>query len=219
MGSVLGFWILIPWKTQKFIKRGVSGLEWASKQKFAWRSPGGLGWVLFQGTQLLIDQIIFFRSMCKWQKSVKDIVKDIVPSLKQAMQMVGSGHSLSVALSRQRQVQEKRNQINGRAREQEALIDKEERNLEEQTAAASMEVAIIAAKAKTDGAKVRRELDRRRFEIEATLSESLAQIEDENANDLSSACPNVPGNVMTGTCNCNCNFDMNMFLRNVENSV
>jgi hypothetical protein len=33
------------------------------------------------------------------------------------------------------------------------------------------------------------------------------------------ACPNVPGSVMTGICNCNSNFDMNMFLRNVENSV
>jgi hypothetical protein len=28
-----------------------------------------------------------------------------------------------------------------------------------------------------------------------------------------------PGNVMLGTGNCNCNFDMNMFLKNVENSV
>jgi hypothetical protein len=34
-----------------------------------------------------------------------------------------------------------------------------------------------------------------------------------------SACPNVPGNVMTGICNCYCNFDINMFLKNVENSV
>jgi hypothetical protein len=37
----------------------------------------------------------------------------------------------------------------------------------------------------------------------------------ENACTLSTA----PGNVMTETCNCNCNFDMNMFLKNVENSV
>jgi hypothetical protein len=37
----------------------------------------------------------------------------------------------------------------------------------------------------------------------------------ENAFTLSP----VPGNVMTRTCNCNCNFDMNMFLKNVENSV
>jgi hypothetical protein len=36
---------------------------------------------------------------------------------------------------------------------------------------------------------------------------------------FSSADESVPGNVMIGTCNCNCNFDMNMFLRNVENSV
>jgi hypothetical protein len=28
-----------------------------------------------------------------------------------------------------------------------------------------------------------------------------------------SACPNVPGNVITGICNCNCNFDMNMSLK------
>jgi hypothetical protein len=34
-----------------------------------------------------------------------------------------------------------------------------------------------------------------------------------------SACPNVPGNVMTGICNYNCNFDINMFLKNVKNSV
>jgi hypothetical protein len=63
-----------------------------------------------------------------------------------------------------------------------------------EAAAASMEAAriaadntLIAAKVKTDGARVRGELDRRRFEIEAILSESLAQIEDENANDLVSS--------------------------------
>jgi hypothetical protein len=41
-------------------------------------------------------------------------------------------------------------------------------------------------------------------------------ISHENAFTLSP----VPGNVMTGTCDCNYNFfDMNMFLKNVENSV
>jgi hypothetical protein len=66
-----------------------------------------------------------FRSVCKWQKSVKT-VKDIVPSLKQAMQMVRL-----VASSRQRQVQEEQNQIDRRAQEEQALMDEEGRDLEE----------------------------------------------------------------------------------------
>jgi thiamine pyrophosphate-dependent acetolactate synthase large subunit-like protein len=43
-----------------------------------------------QGALLDIDQMSLFRSVCKWQKSVKTI-KDIVTSLKQAMQMAQLG--------------------------------------------------------------------------------------------------------------------------------
>jgi thiamine pyrophosphate-dependent acetolactate synthase large subunit-like protein len=43
-----------------------------------------------QGALQDINQMSLFRSVCKWQKSVKT-VKDIVPSLKQAMQMAQSG--------------------------------------------------------------------------------------------------------------------------------
>jgi hypothetical protein len=77
-------------------------------------------------------------------------------------------------------VQEDRNQIDRRVREEQALIDEEEQNLEEQE-------AILAAKARSRGARVRQELDRRRFEVGAALSESLAQIEDDYANDMGSA--------------------------------
>jgi hypothetical protein len=77
------------------------------------------------------------------------------------------GHSSSVASSRQKQVQEEQNQINRRAREQEARIDEEERDLEEQD-------AILAAKARSRGARVRREFDDRRFELATARSESLA---------------------------------------------
>jgi hypothetical protein len=77
-------------------------------------------------------------------------------------------------------VQEEQNQINRWAREQEALIDEEERNLEEQE-------AILAAKARSRGARVRQELDNRRFEVGSARSESLAQVEDEIVNDMGSA--------------------------------
>lgn len=50
-----------------------------------------------------------------------------------------------------------------------------------------MEATLIAAKTKTKGARVRRELEKKRFEIDATLSESLAQIEDDNINDFGSS--------------------------------
>jgi hypothetical protein len=83
-----------------------------------------------QGTQLLVDRMNFFRY--------------IVSILKQAMQMVRSGHGSSVASSRQKKVQEEQNRVHRRAREQEALIDKEERNLEEQEAADSANNAIYA---------------------------------------------------------------------------
>jgi succinate dehydrogenase/fumarate reductase-like Fe-S protein len=70
--------------------------------------------------QLLVDQM-------------KKFVKDIVSSLKQAMQ-----RARSVASSRRRQVQEERSQINRRAREEQALhcvlialMDKEGQDLEE----------------------------------------------------------------------------------------
>jgi hypothetical protein len=39
------------------------------------------------------------------------------------------------------------------------------------------------------------------------------------SHEIAFTLPLVPGNVMMGTGNCNCNFDMNVFLRNVENSV
>jgi hypothetical protein len=67
-----------------------------------------------------------FRSVCKWQKSVK-------ASLKRAMQM-----ARLVASSRQRQVREERSQIDRRAQEEQALrcalialMDEEGRDLEE----------------------------------------------------------------------------------------
>jgi hypothetical protein len=79
-----------------------------------------------QGTQLLVDQMSLFRSVCKWQKSVKD-------SFKRVMQRVRS-----VASSQQRQVREERSQSNRRAQEEQALhcvlialMDKEGRDLEE----------------------------------------------------------------------------------------
>jgi hypothetical protein len=108
------------------------------------------------------------------------------------------GYSSSVASSRQRQVQEEQNQINQRAREEQALIDEEEQNLEEQEAADSAKLvrdsanleannAILEAKARSRGARVRQELDNRRFEVGAARSESLAHIEDEIANDMGSA--------------------------------
>jgi hypothetical protein len=71
------------------------------------------------------------------------------------------------------------------------LIDEEE---QEQEVAAKMEAAkvaadniMITAKAKSKGARARRELSRKRFEINATLSETLAQIEDDYSNDLRSS--------------------------------
>jgi hypothetical protein len=63
-------------------------------------------------------------------------------------------------------VQGEQNQINRRAQEQEALID-EEQDLEEQE-------SILAAKARSRGARVRRKFDDRRFEVAAARSESLA---------------------------------------------
>jgi hypothetical protein len=87
------------------------------------------------------------------------------------------GCSSSVALSLQKQVQEEQNQVNRQAQEEEARIDEEERDLEEQE-------TILAAKARSRGARVRRELDDRSFEVAAARSESLARIEDERVNDM-----------------------------------
>jgi hypothetical protein len=65
--------------------------------------------------------------------------------------------------------------------------DEEEQDLEEQEAVDSANNAILAAKARSRGARVRPELDDRRFEVAAARSESLARIEDEIANDMGSA--------------------------------
>jgi hypothetical protein len=92
-----------------------------------------------------------------------------------------SGRSLSVASSQQDKKEQ--NRVYRRAREQEALIDEEERILEEQEAVDS---AIFAAKARSRGARVRQDLDDRRFEVAAARSESLVRIEDEIANDMGS---------------------------------
>ena len=80
----------------------------------------------FSGTQLLVDQMSLFRSVCKWQKFVKD-------SLKRVMQ-----RARSVASGRQRQVREERSQSDRRAQEGQALrcvlialMDNEGRDLEE----------------------------------------------------------------------------------------
>jgi hypothetical protein len=81
---------------------------------------------------------------------------------------------------------------------EQARIDEEERNLKEQEGADSANLAadnaifaannaIFAAKARSRGARVRQELNHRRFEVGAVLSESLARIEDENVNDMGSA--------------------------------
>jgi hypothetical protein len=91
--------------------------------------------------------------------------------------------SSSVALSRQ-QVQEEQNQINRQAQEEEARIDEEEQNLEEQEAVDSANNAILATKARSRGARVRQELEDRRFEVAVARSESLAQVEDEKINDI-----------------------------------
>jgi hypothetical protein len=94
------------------------------------------------------------------------------------------GHSSSVASSRQRQVQEEQNQANRRVQMEQVCIDEEERNLEEQEATTAVNSAILAAKARSREARVRQELDHKRFEVGAVLSESLARIEDENVNDM-----------------------------------
>jgi hypothetical protein len=56
--------------------------------------------------------------------------------------------------------------------------------LEEQEAVDSANNAILADKARSRGARVRQELDNRRFEVGAARSESLARVEDEIANDM-----------------------------------
>jgi hypothetical protein len=80
------------------------------------------------------------------------------PSGTQVSSMRGqSGRSLSVASSRQEAQAGEQNQINRRAREEEARIDEEERDLEEQEAVDSANNAILAAKgqAGVGGQKVR----------------------------------------------------------------
>jgi hypothetical protein len=91
--------------------------------------------------------------------------------------------ALSVASS-QRDLRIAQNEAARIAHLAQSSINKEERDLEERE---EMEAARIAANAKTEGSKVRQELERRRFEVEATLTESLAQLEDENVSDLVSS--------------------------------
>jgi hypothetical protein len=96
----------------------------------------------------------------------------------------------SVASSRTRDMRTAQNEAARTARLAHDLIDEEE---QEQEVAATMEAAkmaadnMIAAKAKSKGARARREFERKRFEINATLSETLAQIEDDYINDQRSS--------------------------------
>jgi hypothetical protein len=111
------------------------------------------------------------------------------PSGTQVSSMRGqSGRSLSVASSRQEAQENQSNQINRRAREEEAHIDEEERDLEEQEAVDSANNAILAAKARSGGARARQELEDRRFQVAAARSELLARMEDDIANGMGSAC-------------------------------
>jgi hypothetical protein len=89
-----------------------------------------------------------------------------------------SGRSVSVVSMASAQETSK---IDRRAREEEKLIDEAEEDLVEQE-------TILAAKAKSRGARARRELEDRRFEVAATRRESLAQLEEEMANGVRSAC-------------------------------
>jgi hypothetical protein len=82
---------------------GVDGLHVGPEKEF------NKGNSLIEGTQLLVDQMSLFHSVCKWQKSVK-------ASLKRAMQM-----ARLLASSRQRQVREEWSQIDRGAQEEQAL--------------------------------------------------------------------------------------------------
>ena len=85
-----------------------------------------------------------------------------------------SGRSVSMASGVSKASVPETNQINRRAREEEARIDEAERNLVEQEDIERANNAILAAKARSRGARVRQELDHRRFEVGTALSESLA---------------------------------------------
>jgi hypothetical protein len=113
----------------------------------------------------------------------------------QAMQMARSGHSScvgasSVASSRIRNLRAAQNEAARTARLVQDLIDEEELEVNEQEAADAARLAVkaatasmIAAKAKSKGARARREFERKSFEINATLSEALAQIDDDYGLD------------------------------------
>jgi hypothetical protein len=113
-----------------------------------------------------------------------------------------SGHSLcvgasSVTSSQIRNLRAAQNEAARTARLAQDLIDEEELEVNGQEAADAARLmetestrlkmaaddAIVAAKAKSKGTRARRELERKRFEINATLSETLAQIEDDYGLD------------------------------------
>jgi Asp-tRNA(Asn)/Glu-tRNA(Gln) amidotransferase C subunit len=103
----------------------------------------------------------------------------------------------SVASSRTKNLRIAQNEAERIARLAKDVIDEEELELDAQEAAeaaklveeaAKVEAARLkeAAKAKANRSRARREMERKRFEVYATHSEMLAQIEDES-NDLSSS--------------------------------
>jgi hypothetical protein len=174
-----------------------------------------------------------FCSVCKWQKSVKT-VKDIVPSLKQAMQMARSGTLGPVFVELPADVF-----VPVTTSSQQVLVPNH-------VVAVPPEVTVpdgIQANARVNADKPGMAASGRAclrpppgflenpclghatcvhqrggdVSIPLPVGEAgFPSYADASATNCS-ACPDVPGNVMTGICNCN--FDMNTFLKNVENSV
>jgi hypothetical protein len=87
-------------------------------------------------------------------------------------------------MSSHRETTTARNEAVQLAGESNAQLDKEQAFLEatEEASRAAREIA-EAAQAKFEGVKCRNEIERQRFEMQATLAENLAQIEDE-INDV-----------------------------------
>jgi hypothetical protein len=79
------------------------------------------------------------------------------------------------------------NEAERTAQMSQSRLDEEEIELNEQEAAEAARLTIEAAKAKSNRSRVRRELERKCFEVNAVLSETLAQIEDDDNNDLRSS--------------------------------
>jgi hypothetical protein len=99
----------------------------------------------------------------------------------------------SVASSRTKDLRAAQNEAERKACISQSRLDEEKLELNEQEAAEAARLkmaaddAIVAEKAKSNRSRVRRELERKRFEVDAALSETIAQIEDDNNNDLRSS--------------------------------